>query len=348
MLIRPLREEERQQYKSVVNHPLQSWEWGEFRKKTGLEVERIGFFDNGRLKKALQVTFHPIPLINKTAGYFPKGFMPDEEQLSALQQLGVSHNALFVKMEPNIAEKVGDAHQPSNSAHNAIGQFLIDHNAQPGRPLFTKYSFQLDLKPSEEDLFAGLSSKTRYNVNLAHKKGVTIVEKTSLEGMEEHLQILAETTARQGFYAHSPSYFKTMWETLGQSGMQRIFTAQYEGQTLASWIMFVFNGILYYPYGASRSINREVMASNLLMWEMIVFGKNSGCTSFDMWGSLGPEPNPKDPWFGFHRFKKGYGGDLVEFLGTYDLVLNQPLYKIFRMAENLRWKALRLKATFKK
>lgn len=339
MLIRPLREEERTQYNQAVNHPLQSWEWGEFRKKTGVEVERVGFFEDGIMKKALQVTFHPIPVMNKTAGYYPKGFMPDEEQLAALKQIGETHNALFIKMEPNIAQNV-----ETPSAHRQIVEFLMDHNAVPGRPLFTKYTFQLDLKPDIEKLFANLSSKTRYNVNLAHKKGVTIVEDSTQAGMDEHLQILKETTQRQGFYAHSPQYFKNMWETLSPSGMIRIFKAVYEGQTLASWIMFIFNGVLYYPYGASRSINREVMASNLLMWEMIVFGKNNGCTMFDMWGSLGPEPNSKDPWFGFHRFKKGYGGTLVEFLGTYDLVFNQPMYKSFRVAENLRWKLLRLKA----
>jgi len=106
--------------------------------------------------------------------------------------------------------------------------------------------------------------------------------------------------------------------------------------------------VLYYPYGASRSAHRDVMASNLMMWEMIRFGKAQGCRMFDMWGSLGPEPDPNDPWFGFHRFKKGYGGDLVEFLGTYDLVLNEPLYKVFRVAENVRWKLLKLKARLRR
>jgi len=130
--------------------------------------------------------------------------------------------------------------------------------------------------------------------------------------------------------------------------MLRVFTAVYEEKVLVSWIMFVFNGVLYYPYGASRSIHRDVMASNLMMWEMIRFGKQQGCKSFDMWGSLGPEPNEKDPWFGFHRFKKGFGGELVEFLGTYDLVTNPPLYPIYRIVEDLRWKALRLKARLRK
>lgn len=339
MLIRPLRDEERTLYNSVVNHPLQSWEWGEFRKQTGLEVERIGFFDNGQLKKGLQVTFHPIPHLNKMAGYFPKGYTPDEEQLAALQQLGKQHNALFIKLEPNVAHPTESA-----ESHYPLAKFLTDHEAQPGKPLFTKYTFQLDLTPDEETLFGNLNSKTRYNVNLAHKKGVEIVEHTSEEGLETYLKIQAETTSRQGFYAHSDDYFRTMWRALGNSGMMRIFHATYQGQVIVTWIMFIFNGVLYYPYGASSSAHRDVMASNLMMWEMIRFGKANGCTQFDMWGSLGPEPNEKDPWFGFHRFKKGYGGVLVEFVGTFDLVLDNRFYGLFRLADDWRWKFLRLKA----
>jgi lipid II:glycine glycyltransferase (peptidoglycan interpeptide bridge formation enzyme) len=343
MLLRPLRDDERSLYDSVVQHPLQSWGWGEFRKKTGVEVERIGFFDEGKLVSAAQVFFHPIPVIGGTAGYFPKGPMSDDEQLSAILQIGKRHNALFVKMEPNVAQPVGGV-----SAFDEIKKFLVSQNAKPGRPLFTKYTFQLDLHPSEEKLFAQLSSKTRYNVNLAFKKGVQIFENTTEQGMERHIEILAETTQRQAFYAHSPEYFRTMWQTLGNTGMLRIFEATYDNQVLVSWIMFIFNGVLYYPYGASRNIYRELMPSNLMMWEMIKFGQANHCRMFDMWGSLGPEPNEKDPWFGFHRFKKGFGGQLMEFIGTYDLIVNAPMYPFFRIAEELRWKFLRIKAKLKR
>jgi len=338
MLVRSIPADEKEIYNQVVNHPLQSWQWGEFRKKTGVEVERIGFFQSGKLSQALQVTFHPIPFIGKTAGYFPKGYMPDGDQLAALQQIGKQHNALFIKIEPNIGQKVGVP-----SAHQKIKEFLEQNGAIMGKPLFTKYSFQLDLTKPDDQLFANLESKTRYNVNLAYKKGVKIIEDTSLGGMEKYLEILGETTKRQGFYAHSPEYFKTMWQTLSDSGMMKIFHAVYEDTILTSWIMFVFNDILYYPYGASRSIHRNVMASNLMMWEMIRYGKQMGCKTFDMWGALGPQPDEKNPWFGFHRFKKGYGADLIEYLGTYDLVFDQRLYKIYRIVENIRWKLLRLK-----
>lgn len=339
MFIRPIRSEEKAKFNAVANHPLQSWEWGEFKQLTGQEIERIGIFDGHKLIKTIQVSFHTVPFFSKKVGYFPKGYMPDADQLGALKQLAQQKDAVFIKLEPNIAQKVS-----ATSAHAAITSFLLKNNAVPGRPLFTKFSFQLDLNQPEEILFKNLDSKTRYNVNLAHKKGVQIFENTTKEGMEQYIEILEETTKRQGFYAHSPKYFRDMWQALEHSGMIRIFTATYEDTVISSWIMFIFNGVLYYPYGASRAIHRDVMANNLLMWEMIRFGKNQGCHTFDMWGSLGPEPDQKHPWYGFHKFKKGYNGALVEFLGTFDYVANPPLYKILTFADSIRWKFLRLKS----
>lgn len=338
MFIRAIRPEEKDLFNSVVSHPLQSWEWGEFRKKTGVAVERIGVFDKSQLVKALQVTFHPVPVLNKNVGYFPKGYMPDADQLGALRAIAKQHNAIFIKLEPNIASKVG-----TPSGHKNIAKFLLNNDCVTGKPLFTKYTFQLDLTQDEDTLLKNMTSKTRYNVNLAIKKGVQIFENTSAEGMEQYIKILEETTKRQGFYAHSPEYFRTMWKELGQSGMLRIFNAVYEGEILTSWIMFIFNGVLYYPYGASRNLHRDVMANNLMMWEMIRFGKQQGCTMFDMWGSLGPEPDKNHPWYGFHRFKKGYGADLTEFIGTYDYVTDFPMYQIFKIGDSIRWKLLRLK-----
>ena len=131
MLLRPLREEEKELYNSVVHHPLQTWEWGNFRQKTGIKVERVGFFQNGKLDHALQVFFHPIPgLGSMTAGYFPKGQMPDDDQLSALKQLGKKYNAVFVKMEPDIGHKVD-----TPSGLPQVANFLQKNGAVPGRPL---------------------------------------------------------------------------------------------------------------------------------------------------------------------------------------------------------------------
>jgi len=86
------------------------------------------------------------------------------------------------------------------------------------------------------------------------------------------------------------------------------------------------------------------MPTYALFWEAMKFGKKKGYKIFDLWAALGPDTTPKDPWHGFHRFKAGFGGKLIEFVGTYDLVINPYLYPFYNLANEIRWQFLKLKA----
>lgn len=342
MIIRPLPADERDRYDEVVHHPLQSWAWGEFRQAQGQTVERLGIFDdNGTLIEGLQVTFHALPVLGGTVGYLPKGVRPKSYHFPALRDLGKKHGAVFIKLEPNVQFPAG-----SDTYFTDTIKLLEENNCREGQALFTPYSFVQDLTPDPETIFNTCKSKTRYNIRLARKRGVEIVEDTSDQGLADYLRLLKETTDRQGFYAHDEQYFRTMWEHLGRQnpGMFRILKAIYQGEVITAWIIFLHNGVGYYPYGASSRQHRDVMANNLVMWEALMLAKREGCTSFDMWGALGPNPDPQNRWYGFHRFKEGYGAALMKSLGTYDLVLDFPKYSLFRVANRLRWIYLRLKA----
>ena len=83
------------------------------------------------------------------------------------------------------------------------------------------------------------------------------------------------------------------------------------------------------------------MASNLIMWEAMRWGKANGVKLFDLWGALGPNPDKNNPWYGFHKFKEGYGGELVELVGSYDLILKPLLYFVYNFANKVRWVFLR-------
>ena len=106
-------------------------------------------------------------------------------------------------------------------------------------------------------------------------------------------------------------------------------------QALSAWMIYNFKDTLYYPYGASSPEHREVMANNLVAWEAIKLGQKMGLKKFDLWGTLGPETSPNDPRQGFTRFKEGYGGRRVEYLGTFDLIFNDPLYWMFTIIDQL-------------
>lgn len=340
MIVREIQEKEKKTFNQVATHPLQSWEWGEFREKTGKKVLRLGVFDEEKLKASWQLTVHPLPKTSHNLLYFPKGPIPDKTMLEALTKIGQEEQAVLVKMEPYVGRPLTG----TPSAFEEIKNFLRENHCRSGQPLFTPFTFRLDLAKSEEELTAAMKSKTRYNVRLSQRHGVKIVKDNSRKAFEVYLKLMIETTKRQRFFAHTPDYHRKMWEILNPAGIAHLLLAKYKGEILAGWILFTFNNILYYPYGASTRKHREVMPSYGMMWEAMKFGKKMGCKTFDLWGTPGPDPDPKDPWYGFHRFKEGFGAQLVESLGTWDLVINPRLYPIYNLANSLRWKLLRLKS----
>ena len=314
----------------AATHPIQSWEWGEFREKTGNKVVR--------LLGGYQLTVHPIPYTNFKLAVFLKGPTPTKEMLNTLREFGREENLIFIRMEPNVAK-------PKNLESRIwnLEKLVRQNGARPGRPFFTKSTFQIDLTKSEEELLKAMHPKTRYNIRVAQRHGVEVVEDNSDKAFETYLRLTDETTKRQGFYAHTEKYHRLMWETLhqqmagsGQAPIARLLTAKYKGEILITWMLFVFKDTLYYPYGASSDAHREVMASYTMMWEAIKFGKKLGLKKFDLWG--------REEGKGFTKFKEGFAPEVVEFLGTWDLVINPALYPIYRIAEEIRWKLLKAKA----
>ncbi len=334
MKIEETKFKDKEVFNTLALHPLQSWDWGEFRKKTGIEVIRLGRYEKNKLVETAQLTIHPIPFTSWTIGYLPKGRIPSKEMLEELFSIGKKYKSIFIKFEPNIA-KENSKFEYRNSK--------LDIQASP-HPLFTQYTFQLDLTNTEEELLKNMHPKTRYNIKVAQKHGVEIREDNSDKAFNEYLRLTFETIKRQKFYAHSENYHRLMWETLRPANIAHLLTARYQGETIVAWIVFLFNNVLYYPYGGSTNQYRNVMASNLMMWEAIRWGKSHGAKIFDMWGALGPNPDPRDPWYGFHRFKEGYGTKLVEFIGSYDLVIDPTKYQVYNSIHKLREIYLKIKS----
>ena len=341
-------------FNKLALHPLQSWEWGEFRKKTGIEVVRLGRYEKNRLLETAQITIHPLPFTSYTIGYFPKGNIPSSEMLEKLTEVGKQYNCIFIKLEPNIEKdtpilRYGDIKEKNKKSLNILISQYPNIFPSP-HPLFTRYTFQLDLTKSEEELLKNMHHKTRYNIKVAQKHQVVVKEDNSDEAFAAYFNLLAATTKRQKFYAHDRRYHKFLWETLKPAGIAHLLTANYQmagkNHILAAWIVFLFNDVLYYPYGASSDQCKNIMASNLMMWEAIRFGKKQRAKIFDLWGSLGPDPDPSDPWYGFHRFKQGYGPKLIEFIGSYDLVINLNLYKFYNLVHKIRETFLKIKSNF--
>lgn len=304
------------EYNEMTNHPLQTWEWGEARKKTGVEVLRLS--DD---KNVFQITFHIIPKTDYKVGYLPRSVFPNKDVVNFLFDYGKKNKIIFFKIEPDVEKSKLQAtnYKLQVSPH----------------PLFPTWTQILDLTPTEDELLKSFHSKTRYNIRLAEKKGVVVKEMSNDTGFEIFSKLYFETCKRQKYFGHTPKYHKIVWDNL-KKNIAHILIAFYNDIPLASYELFYFKDKLYYPYGGTSTEYRNLMASNLLMWEAIKLGKKLGAKEFDMWGSLGPNYDPSNDWAGFTRFKEGYNTKFTEFIGSYDLVINPMLYKIYNTIYSLR------------
>ena len=293
-----------------VSHPLQSWEWGGFRRENGNKVSRV----TG--DHQYQIIWSRVPYTQYYFGYCGKSPIPTESDLGLLREESKKIDGVGIRLEPNATEG------------------MMPEGLVKGRHFFTNKTFYLDLTKTEDELLAAMDAKARYNIRLAEKKGVIIREDNSDEAFKNYLDLtFIQTAARQKFYAHNHQYHLNMWTHM-KGNIAHLFTATYENQVLVTWIIFKFKDTIYFPYGASSDQHRDVQAPSLMLWQTALWGKAQGAKIYDLWGA--------EEGKGFNRFKEQFGPQLIEFVGTYDLVVNPFLYKLFRLSEEIRWKILRL------
>ncbi len=341
MITRILYQEEKPKYNELITHPVQTWEWGDFQIGQGHKVYRLGVFNKNILTSAYSVSFHQIPKTRYSVGTILRGPEITSEMIVNVKKIAADENAIFVKFEPDVYRRI---YLPDQTEKKLSSEVSFPGMVISPKVAFYPHTYLVDLTRSESELLSLLHPKTRYNIKIANRHNVKIVEDTTNNGFENYLELLFDTTRRQGFYLHSQNYHRHLWEKLKPTGKVKLVFAVFQNQILSAFMLFIEKDKLFYPYGASKDIHRQTMAPTLLMWETIKLGKSLGLKTFDMWGCLGPNAKEGDLGYGFHRFKQGFGGSLVEYVGTWDLIINSKLYPLYNLVDKYRWLFLRAKA----
>lgn len=207
----------------------------------------------------------------------------------------------------------------------------------------THYSWHLDLTQSLEDLQASFHKKTRYNIRLAQKKGVSIrVEKN----IDAFWPLFEATGERNKFWIQPKSYCQKVLAC--PSAIQA--TAYLGEKAIASAIFWMYQGQYIYLLGASSSEYRSYMAPYLLHWHMMQLAKEEGAHTYDWWGIAGPSIqadkesisfhgytwNKQNPLHGVTRFKAGFGGSLMSYADAMEIPFNQFRYQLYRPLSYMR------------
>lgn len=306
---------DKQQWNNLVleNEPpfggfLQSYEWGEFQQAIGRQVNR-------KLLETPNYTFIAQSIrLNLPFGqfyeYFPKGPLGNFTPNDCLRIMRDNyHGAAFIRFEPNYKDRLPAVKE-----------------VQPATTII------VDISQSEDEILAGMKSKTRYNVRLATKKGVEYKIHQGIDGFEDFWRLMKQTSVRDNFRSHTKKYYETMLMSIGQKGEAKAFmaTASYKNRVISANMMIDFGQTRLYLHGATSNLHRNVMAQYGLHFFLMQDASSKGLTKFDFWG-IAPQNAPSNhPWAGITRYKTGFGGDIIQMPGTYDFICKHAYYGLYK------------------
>lgn len=305
-----------------------SYNWGELKRTFGWRPYRVAVFDGGRAAGAAQVLARRIPVVGGSVFYAPRGFLCDHTDAAPVRALvdavaGFAREVgtVMLKVEPMVPAG-GDV-----SGLKDLGFRATHKGVQP------KTTLTLDLTRTEEELLAGMHRRTRYNARLALRKGVEITDGNDAFFLEGFYKMLKETSERKAFLVHNRDYYDRVLELFGPAG--RIFLASYDSEVISGAFILRFGRYAYYSYGASRPEYSETKSTQAVQWAAIRWAKRSGCEVYDFWG-IPADPGPGHPLYGVYKFKAGFGGRVVHYVGAYDLPLRRFKYRLVALGLELQ------------
>ena len=301
-----------------ISHFLQSQGWEEFQKSVGRKVWRV----DGVLVIKMPLGFGKSYLYAGGIN-FQFSIFNFQNFIKEISRLAKQENAIFFKLEPMLAPRslgeVGSDYP--NLANELLGAGFkkSKKEVQPQRTII------LDITESEEQILAGMHSKTRYNIGLAGRHGVKF-SIFNFQFSNTFWELLQKTAERDEFNTHSRDYYKRLLDMPNV----KLFAAEYQNKIIAANIVIFHGERATYLHGASDYEYRNFMAPYLLHWEVIKYARDHGFTEYDLWGI------DEKKWPGVTRFKRGFGGKEINYIGSYDYVFQPFWYAMYKVRQSLK------------
>jgi len=305
---------------------LHSWEWGQVQVKSGEKVRYLGIYqEDEQIGAALVIT------VNAKRGrhyLIPHGplFKQDDHP---------SRVELFNELITYLRQQA----QPDSTVAVKIAPLLIDN--EENRQLFKNLRFRpaplhvhaeltwvLDIDQSEDQLLQAMRKTTRHAIIKAERNGVEVSISTNPADIDRFWPLYKTTKSRHHFIPFPKSFIQSQLDEFGQANRFFIVIASHQGQDVAAAIFIHFGGTVYYYHGASVKTPSSIPATQLLQWRAIQEAKRRGATKFNFWG-ISPANKPNHPFAGITTFKKGFGGQALNYLHAQDMPLSIQYWKLW-------------------
>lgn len=332
-----LTNQTRAEYEEFLkNHPkghfMQTPQWAQVKSNWKYEVA-LERNDAGAIIGSVAFLIRRLPYTKYNIMYSARGpvcDIHDYELLNRLindaKEMAKKHNACVIMVDPDVKSEETEYIDVLNKAGFKGKSGKNFEGTQP------RFVFRLDVKNKTiDELMVAFHSKTRYNIRVAIKNGVE-VKIVGKEMAKTFYEIMLETGMRDNFVTRPLSYFENMLDYMGENA--RLYMAYYEGKPIAGTLAIRYGNKVWYLYGASSNAYRNVMPNYLLQYEMIRWAVDTGCDIYDFRGVSG-DLTPENPLYGLYKFKKGFSGELTEFIGEFELVTKPFVYKTMQKARHI-------------
>ncbi len=314
---------------------LHSFNWGLFHEILGKTIKRIGFWEGKKIvglmlcivEKAKRATYLTIP-----GGPLIDWDNSDQVNIfkQTAQEIAKSENCSFVRVRAQILEN-----EKNSQIFKKLGfKYAPMH-------LHAELTRQLDLDKSVDELLVQMRKTTRYEIKQATKLGIKVTTSKDIKDLEEFYKLQKETAQRQKFVEFDKRFLKEQFSTFIKDNQVLLYTATLGKLKLAQSYIIFYNGEADYHYGASTLEGRKYPGAYLIQWEAIKEAKKRGMQRYNLWG-VAPEGETNHRFWGVSVFKRGFGGQDIEYLHARDLVINPLAYKLNWAIEVVRKKSRRV------
>ena len=305
---------------------MQSLEWGKVKK--GWKVEAVYLEENKKIVAAMTVLLKKVPGLNSHLMYAAKGPVCDCYDIETVKKLieeakpiVEKYKVFALRMDPELKRD-----SKLESLYRENGFKVRNEGKDKVSLIQPRYNMILDLEgETEESLMKRFSEKTRYNIRLSKRKGVTVRYSHDVEDLKKFYELYEITGKRDNFLYRGYEYFEHMLNTLPEENM-RIYIAEHEGDYLSGAVCINYGNKVWYMYGASSNQKRNKMPNYAMQFEMIKWALESKAKYYDFGGVF--VLNKED---GLYKFKEGFCRQegVTEFVGEFDKVYNKFVYFLF-------------------
>lgn len=184
-------------------------------------------------------------------------------------------------------------------------------------------NYILDISGTDEEVFKRITSKHRNMIRRGEKSKIEY-KIGGLELLEDYIQVDKQTWERSGENTDHLDFYRNY---VGKFSSKALVAVAYKDSVPQCGILGIYNeAMFYYMFGASAD-HPEPGSTHFLQWQTMRYLKERNVKKYNFVGCrLEVEPGSK--YENIQRFKKGFGGELVECY-LFKLVFNKVKKKGF-------------------